>query len=126
MNTNINEKKLRQIFKNESDCYADTWHSERGFMEEGEVIQAMTEDRFIEVIKVINFEPINSLTNKLKKQLINSLKINDDVMNDPYLTIDEKTYTKKEIINEIQNETEIGIKLITNVLMATIDYMSRS
>jgi len=46
----MNEEQLRQMFKNLSDCYADTWHSERGFMEEGEVIQAMTEDKFIETI----------------------------------------------------------------------------
>ena len=49
------ELELRQMFKNLSDCYADTWHSERGFMEEGDVVQAMTEDRFIEALKQVNF-----------------------------------------------------------------------
>lgn len=46
----IPENELRQLFKNRSDCYADTWESKRGFMEEGKVIQAMTEDRFIETV----------------------------------------------------------------------------
>ena len=45
------EAALRQLFKNRSNCYADTWHSERGFMEEGEVVQAMNEDCFIDTIK---------------------------------------------------------------------------
>ena len=47
----MDELKLRQLFKNRSDCYADTHvFSEEGFRE-GEVIQAMTEDRFIETLK---------------------------------------------------------------------------
>jgi hypothetical protein len=46
------EEKLRQAFKNNSDCYADTGRFENGGgFTEGEVVQAMTEDRFIEVIK---------------------------------------------------------------------------
>lgn len=49
------ELELRQMFKNFSDCYVDTWKSERGFMEEGEVIQALTEKKFIEVMKQANF-----------------------------------------------------------------------
>jgi len=52
-------EELRQLFKNNSDCHADTWHSERGFMEEGEVIQSMTEDKFIEVIEEILNEEVD-------------------------------------------------------------------
>ena len=47
----MNEQKLRQLFKNRSNCYADTWHSERGYMEEGDVIQAMDEDAFVKTVK---------------------------------------------------------------------------
>lgn len=49
----LGEAELRQLFKNRSDCYADTWHYEKGYPEEGEVIQAMTEDRFIETLREI-------------------------------------------------------------------------
>ncbi len=49
----MKEEELRQMFKNNSDCYADTWKEERGMMIEGEVIQAMTEDKFIEVVNYI-------------------------------------------------------------------------
>lgn len=46
------EEKLRQQFKNSSDCYADT-HSinASGNFKEGGVIQAMTEDGFIKLLK---------------------------------------------------------------------------
>ncbi len=42
---------MRPLFKNNSDCYADTWMDIGTDMVQGEVIQAMTEDRFIEVLK---------------------------------------------------------------------------
>lgn len=48
----VEEAQLRQLFKNNSNCYADTW-SQDGLgapMVEGDVIQAMTEERFIEVV----------------------------------------------------------------------------
>ena len=48
----MNELELRQLFKNLSDCYADTGSYEKdGSYTEGEVIQAMTENRFIEALK---------------------------------------------------------------------------
>lgn len=50
----LNEQQLRQLFKNRSDCYADTSRFENdGSYTEGEVIQAMTEDTFIELLKEI-------------------------------------------------------------------------
>lgn len=48
------EAELRQLFRNNSDCYAATGQFENdGSFTEGEVIQAITEDRFIEIIKLI-------------------------------------------------------------------------
>ena len=50
----MDEKKIRQIFRNQSDCYADTGMFDNdGGYNEGDVIQAMTEDRFVEVVKEI-------------------------------------------------------------------------
>lgn len=46
----MNELELRQIFKNQSDCYADTWLDIGVDMIQGKVIPAMTEDRFIETL----------------------------------------------------------------------------
>jgi len=62
----MNESELRTVFKALANCYADTWHSERGFMEEGEVIQAMTEDRFIEVLINLKVLPLNPPTSVAK------------------------------------------------------------
>lgn len=46
----MSDQKIRQLFKSLSDCYADTWQGDEYEMKEGDVIQAMTEDRFIETI----------------------------------------------------------------------------
>jgi len=47
----MNETELRQMFKNISDCYADTGRFEKdGSYTEGDAIQAITEDRFISFI----------------------------------------------------------------------------
>jgi len=50
---NITVEKLGELFRNNSNCYADTWifNEYTGKHREGEVIQAMTEDKFIEVVK---------------------------------------------------------------------------
>ena len=54
--TNMNELVLRQMFKTMADCHADTrtLKEDRTMGDdefiEGEVIQAMTEDRFIELL----------------------------------------------------------------------------
>jgi hypothetical protein len=49
------ESDLRQMFRNMSDCYADTGRfSNDGGYSEGDVVQALTEDRFIELLKSAN------------------------------------------------------------------------
>lgn len=60
----MKEQELRDLFKNQSDCYADTWKEEFDHMVEGEVIQAMTEDRFIEVQSLIDCFPVLNSWNK--------------------------------------------------------------
>ncbi len=74
----ITEQELRQLFKNNSDCYADT-HSFKDtdvgvtLVEEGDVIQAMTEDRFVHVARKIGVIPTeefkvgSEVTPKLKQ-----------------------------------------------------------
>ncbi len=53
----MNNEQLKQIFEDNSDCYADTWEDSGGemhngchMMREGETIQAMTMSKFIEVV----------------------------------------------------------------------------
>lgn len=62
----MTELELRQMFKNLSDCYADTGKFENdGSYTEGEVIQAMTEDRFIEALKEAKLLPVPVVNNLL-------------------------------------------------------------
>ena len=62
----MTELELRQMFKNLSDCYADTGRFENdGSYTEGEVIQAMTEDRFIEALKEAKLLPIPAVSDSL-------------------------------------------------------------
>jgi hypothetical protein len=62
----MTELEFRQMFKNLSDCYADTGRFENdGSYTEGEVIQAMTEDRFIEALKEAKLLPIHAVSNLL-------------------------------------------------------------
>lgn len=55
----MHEQELRDLFKNQSDCYADTGRFENdGSYTDGEVIQAITEDKFIEILSLINSLPV--------------------------------------------------------------------
>jgi hypothetical protein len=48
------DDELSKIFESYSDCYADTGRFENdGSYSEGEVIQAMTKERFIEAVKLL-------------------------------------------------------------------------
>ena len=50
----MNEKEIRQAFKNNSDCYADTGvNLEDGSHIEGDVEQAMTEDGCVKLIQMV-------------------------------------------------------------------------
>lgn len=73
----MTELELRQTFKNLSDCYADTRYSERGFMQEGEVIQAMTEDRFIELLKEVKLLPLPATADQSNANQILSNHVSD-------------------------------------------------
>lgn len=51
----MNEQLLRQHFRNRFDCYADTWKLQAdGTYVEGEVVMAMTENKFIAVLWELN------------------------------------------------------------------------
>lgn len=49
---------LEQIFENNFDCYADTWQEENGKMIEGNVVLAMTKEKFIEVVKNLELNAV--------------------------------------------------------------------
>lgn len=49
------EEELKQIFKNRSNCYADSY----------EVIMAMDEEQFINVLKELKILPIQRVSNRI-------------------------------------------------------------
>jgi len=53
---------LQRVFRNNSDCYADTWVDHGIEMKQGKVIQAMTEEKFVELVnKLLNErEPVHT------------------------------------------------------------------
>ena len=55
------------------------------------------------------------------KKLIN----NEQTADKKYMTIGSKTYTRRELSDEILNETQLGIDFITNMLMLAIDLTAR-
>ena len=90
----MTELELRQMFKNLSDCYADTGRFENdGSYTEGEVIQAMTEDRFIEVLKEAKLLPIPYVSGSLPsvdEAGVMAIKISEMV--EPPLTEQEQSF----------------------------------
>jgi hypothetical protein len=59
-----------EIFENNFDCYADTWKIEQGnYPVEGEVIMAMTKDKFVELFNQHTTTQIEALRERLKQPI---------------------------------------------------------
>ena len=84
---NIIEERLRELFRANSDCYADTGRFENdGSYTEGDVVLAITEDRFIELISKIKNLPKDLFT---KEQVEELLKKQREICADAYRIIEE-------------------------------------
>ena len=68
---------------------------------------------------------MEELSKKLKAELISQLTRNEQNLNLPYLTRGDKMFTRKTLATEIENETDIGIEILTNILMLAVDLMTR-
>jgi hypothetical protein len=68
---------------------------------------------------------MEELVNKLKVSLIEKLTQNEQISNEKYLVAGNKSYTRQNIADEIQNETEFGVDFLTNMLMLAIDLTAR-
>jgi len=63
------------------------------------------------------------LAEKLKLSVIEHLKRQE---NDPYMIIKGKSYTGCQLIEEINNETQIGANLMGDLLALTLDLLHRN
>lgn len=95
---------IGQLFENNSNCYADTWVD--GI--EGEVIMAMTKDRFIEIVSK-NF-PIQATNLKVGDQF-RHINRNSDLN-----TVREKT-PHTLIFTSGGGHVTFGIELTTYVML---------
>ena len=70
------------------------------------------------------------LATKLKQAMIDNLQaqITDDNTDKPYLIVRShpvRTYTLTQLIEEVRNETEEGVKLINGIIKLSIDLLHR-
>lgn len=69
---------------------------------------------------------MNELSLKLKKEVIRKLISNEQNLDEKYLTKGDKSYTRRDLANEIENETEYGISLLSSIIILAIDISTRS
>jgi len=68
---------------------------------------------------------MEKLSLKLKKSLVDKLTRNEHNLDIPYIVRNQKSYTRRTLALEIENETEIGIDTLTSMIMLAIDLTSR-
>lgn len=68
---------------------------------------------------------MQELSEKLKNQLIENLTKRHNA-DEPYLYTGGKSWTRREIAEEIKNETEFGINQMTSLLMLSLDLLARN
>ena len=77
----MKEEYLRQQFKNNSDCYADTWtFDDQNNHIEGILIQSMTEDKFIEILKELKLIRKSYSPDFIVKELEDCEHLDDAIM----------------------------------------------
>lgn len=64
---------------------------------------------------------MNDLVLKLKESLVNHLLSCQDLDSVYVVSRQNGSYTKRQLANEIQNETEFGLKVMTNCLILAIE-----
>lgn len=69
---------------------------------------------------------MNDLSLKLKKAVIEELTNSFHDLDKGYLSVGQKTYTRRELGLEIENETELGIDLLSTAIKMSLDRMSRN
>ncbi len=69
---------------------------------------------------------MNKLTQQLKTTLIRSfLNAPIEKLDDHYITSSKGSFTRKQLANEIENETEIGLQQMESILKLTIHLLER-
>jgi len=76
------------------------------------------------------FNPKNpnpsDLLNKVKAEFIRDLVGNEQIADEPYVAFGGKKWIRRELAKEIEDETEVGIKQLTNIIYLALDIMTRT
>lgn len=68
---------------------------------------------------------INESFNKLKERIIDFLTYDEEKLNEPYLGRGYTQFTRAQLAKEVENETEAGTECINNIILLTINLISR-
>jgi hypothetical protein len=93
-------------------------------------------DSDIDIVGKLTFEQVEpsaeiaqvepALSEILKSKVIERLISNKQNLDENYLATTDRVYTRKEISDEIKNETEFGMSFLTNAIMLAIDLHARN
>jgi len=67
---------------------------------------------------------MNDLAEKLKYEVVNKLMKNEQLVGELCLVQGKKSFTRREIANEIKENSEWGITFLGNILMLAIEIMA--
>jgi len=70
-------------------------------------------------------ENINELSLKLKNELINDLMTSPRNLDVEYLHVGMKVYSRRELANEIKNETEFGLEWLATSITVAINIIAK-
>lgn len=68
---------------------------------------------------------METLSQKLKKATIDRLLRNQQIVNEPFLVNSGKSYSRRELADEIENETNFGISTLANLIILAADILNR-
>lgn len=69
---------------------------------------------------------MEELVERLKNSMVNNiLNVKEDKLDIHYMTSSQGSFTRRELANEIANETEVGKRQMESMLNLTIDLLER-
>ena len=68
---------------------------------------------------------MNELSLKLKNEVVRQLTKNEQNMDEKYLHKGGKVYSRRQLVAEIEAETELGIDMLAGMVLLAIDISSR-
>lgn len=68
---------------------------------------------------------MNTLSLKLKSEIVRQLTKNEQILDEKYLHKGGKVYSRRQLAAEIGAETELGIDILAGMVLLAIDISSR-